>query len=302
MLDADAKIGGFSEGKAASNHVRNLAEILAKEHSETGGIPELHGGGLAVRLAKNEAEIEAAQATRYKVFVEELGVSCTEEERRLKRDMDKFDARADHLLAIDTSIENGPKGIVGTYRLLRSDMIKPGENFYSAGEFDISQLLKFEGVLLEVGRSCVLKDYRRQVAMQLMWRGLTNYLFLHKIDVIFGCASLAGANPEKHAKVLSYLYHNHLAPPALRVKALPERYVDMQKIPLDSLNRRECLSELPALLKGYLRLGGFVGDGAVVDEDFKCTDVAVLVKTELMTDKYYRHYERQLRNALGDIS
>ncbi|QCE35217.1 GNAT family N-acetyltransferase [Acetobacteraceae bacterium] len=299
MLDVDKKIGGFSEGKAASDHVRNLAKILAKDHVETGGIPELRGGGLAVRLAKNQAEIEAAQAVRYKVFVEELGVSCSDEVRQSKRDKDKFDSRADHLLAIDTSIENGPKGIVGTYRLLRSDMLKEGENFYSAGEFDISPLLKFEGMLLEVGRSCVLKDYRRQVAMQLMWRGLTNYLFLHKIDVIFGCASLSGADPKQHAKTLSYLYYNHLAPPALRVKALPERYVEMQMIDQDQLDRRECLSELPALLKGYLRLGGFVGEGAVVDPDFKCTDVAVMVKTELMTDKYYRHYERQLRNALA---
>ena len=55
---------------------------------------------------------------------------------------------------------------------------------------------------------------------------------------------------------------------------------------------REALKLLPPLIKGYLRLGGFVGDGAVVDHEFGTTDVCVVVKTELVTDRYYRHYTR----------
>jgi len=50
---------------------------------------------------------------------------------------------------------------------------------------------------------------------------------------------------------------------------------------------------LPPLIKGYLRLGGFVGDGAVIDEQFNTTDVCIVVKTDLITEKYSRHYERQ---------
>ena len=99
------------------------------------------------------------------------------------------------------------------------------------------------------------------------------------------------------APELSYLYYNHLAPPALRPRALPHRYVDMRRALPAAIDPRT-LNLLPPLIKGYLRLGGFVGDGAVIDPQFNTTDVAVVVKTDLVTDKYYRHYERQFRDAL----
>jgi putative hemolysin len=134
--------------------------------------------------------------------------------------------------------------------------------------------------------------------MQLLWRGIAAYVFLHRIDLMFGCASLPGTNPDAIATELTYLYHHHLAPPALRPRALPERYVDMQRVDPSSLDPRRALVALPPLIKGYLRLGGFVGDGAVIDPQFNTTDVAVVVKTDLVTDKYYRHYERQVRDAL----
>jgi putative hemolysin len=134
--------------------------------------------------------------------------------------------------------------------------------------------------------------------MQLLWRGIAAYVFLHRIDLMFGCASLAGTDPAAIAPELTYLYHNHLAPPALRPRALPDRYVDMRRLEPGTFDPRRAVAALPPLIKGYLRLGGFVGDGAVIDRQFNTTDVAVVVKTDLVTDKYYRHYERQLRDAL----
>jgi putative hemolysin len=134
--------------------------------------------------------------------------------------------------------------------------------------------------------------------MQLLWRGIAAYIFLHRIDLMFGCASLPGTDPDAIAAELTYLYHNHLAPPAVRPRALESRYVDMRRVDPGSLDPRRTLVGLPPLIKGYLRLGGFVGDGAVIDRQFNTTDVAVIVKTELITDKYYRHYERQMRDAL----
>ncbi|GBQ23485.1 hypothetical protein AA0472_1115 [Acetobacter estunensis NRIC 0472] len=265
---------------------------------ERNGFRELRGGNLGVRIASTPEEIDAAQALRYRVFVEEMGAQPSEEAFRLKRDVDEFDAYADHLLVIDHAISSGPEGVVGTYRLMQDDAAARLGRFYSESEFDLALLHKFSGKLLEVGRSCVDARYRGRAAMQLLWRGIASYIFLHRIDVLFGCASLAGTNPDELSEELTYLYHNHLAPPALRVKALPERRVEMLRCDPLTIDRRRALARLPPLVKGYLRLGGYVGDGAVVDHQFNTTDVAVLVKSELMADKYYRHYERRLRDAL----
>ena len=141
-------------------------------------------------------------------------------------------------------------------------------------------------------------EYRGRAVMQLMWRGIAAYVFRHQIDLMFGCASLPSSKPDDWCAELTYLYENHLAPPALRPRALPERYVDMRRMDPEDLDMRRALATLPPLIKGYLRLGGFIGDGAVVDHQFNTVDVAVVVKTDLVTDKYYRHYERQLRDAL----
>jgi putative hemolysin len=110
---------------------------------------------------------------------------------------------------------------------------------------------------------------------------------------MFGCASLPGTDAHALAPELSYLSAYHLAPPELRPRALPGRYVEMRRMPREAVDPRRVLAQLPPLIKGYLRLGGFVGDGAVIDRQFNTTDIAVVVKTDLVADKYYRHYERE---------
>jgi L-ornithine Nalpha-acyltransferase len=112
---------------------------------------------------------------------------------------------------------------------------------------------------------------------------------------MFGCASLPGTDPDALALELTYLYYNHLAPAAIRPRALPHRYIDMRRLEREDINARAALNKLPPLIKGYLRLGGFIGDGAVIDAEFNTTDVAVVVQTDLVTDKYHKHYERDTR-------
>ena len=209
-----------------------------------------------------------------------------------------FDTVADHLLVVDHAIGPGAEGVVGTYRLIRRSAAESLGRFYSADEYDIAPILNFPGQLMELGRSCVDAGYRNRAVMQLLWRGIAAYVFRHQIDLMFGCASLPGTDPDALASELTYLYQNHLAPPALRPRALPARYVEMRRLDPGGMDPRRALAQLPPLIKGYLRLGGFVGDGAVIDTQFNTTDVAVVVKTDLVTDKYYRHYERQLRDAL----
>lgn len=260
--------------------------------------PELRAGNLGVRVATTPAEIDAVQALRYRVFYRELGAEADDITACTERDRDRFDAVADHLLVVDHAIGPGAEGVVGTYRLIQREAADQLGDFYSAGEYDIAPILAFPGRIMELGRSCVDGLYRSRAAMQLLWQGIAAYVFYYQIDLMFGCASLSGTDPDKLAMELTYLYHNHLAPPALRPRALPHRFIEMRRLRPDSVDSRRALSQLPPLVKGYLRLGGFVGDGAVIDRQFNTTDVAVVVKTDLVTDKYYRHYERQLREAL----
>lgn len=260
--------------------------------------PELRAGPLGVRLARSRAELDAVQALRYRVFYQEMGAKPDAMTMATGRDRDTFDAVADHLLVVDHAIGQGPEGVVGTYRLIQRKNAERLGRFYSAEEYDIAPLIRFPGQLLELGRSCVDAPYRNRSVMQLLWRGIAAYVFIHQVDLMFGCASLPGTEPDVLAHELAYLYHNHLAPPALRPRALPDRYVNMRRIPVEAVDPRRALNQLPPLIKGYLRLGGFVGDGAVIDSQFNTTDVAIVVKTDLVTDKYYRHYERQLRDAL----
>jgi putative hemolysin len=260
--------------------------------------PEVRAGNLGVRIARTRAEIDAVQALRYRVFYSEMGAEPDAEALRTQRDRDAFDAVADHLLVVDHAIGPGAEGVVGTYRLIQREAAARLGRFYSAAEYDIAPILSFPGRVMELGRSCVDAAYRNRAAMQLLWRGIAAYVFHHRIDLMFGCASLPGTDPDALAAELTYLYLNHLAPPALRPRALPHRVVEMRRMRPDELDPKRALTQLPPLIKGYLRLGAFVGDGAVIDPQFNTTDVAIVVKTDLVTDKYYRHYERQLREAL----
>ncbi len=256
---------------------------------------EVRAGTLEVRLACDAGEIAAAQALRYRVFYQEMGAHPTVEMALARRDFDDFDEFCDHLLVIDHARGTGDDAVVGTYRLIRRAAAERIGRFYSAAEYDVSCIADYPGAVLELGRSCIDAPARTRPTMQLLWRGIAAYVFEHGIELMFGCASLPGTDPGALALPLSYLYHHHLAPPALRPRALSERYLDMNRLQPAAFDPAEALNQLPPLLKGYLRLGGFVGDGAVVDQQFNTTDVCIVVKTDLVTEKYYRHYERRAR-------
>jgi putative hemolysin len=212
-----------------------------------------------------------------------------------RRDMDEFDEVADHLLVVDHDLGEGAQNVVGTYRLIRQAAADILGRFYSAGEYDISVLESFAGQKLELGRSCTAAAYRSRAVMQLLWRGIAAYVFHYGIDLMFGCASLPGTDPDALAPELTYLATHHLAPAAIRPRALPARYVEMHRLDPAAIDPKQALMSLPPLIKGYLRLGGFVGEGAVIDRQFNTTDIAVVVQTDLVTEKYYRHYEREAR-------
>lgn len=245
---------------------------------------------LEVRLAESDSDIEAAQALRYRVFYDEMGALPSAEMNRRRRDFDAFDGICDHLLVIDRGRGDGVARVVGTYRLLRRSVALSAGGFYTQQEYDISSLIGFPGEILELGRSCVDRDYRTRAVMQLLWRGLARYITEFEVRLMFGCASLPGTEPAEMTAALSYLHHFHLAPETLRPRALDSRYVEMAVLPETEVDRVAALAVLPPLLKGYLRVGGFVGEGAVVDHQFNTTDVCIIVKTDSISEKYHRHY------------
>jgi putative hemolysin len=257
----------------------------------------IRAGEVEVRLARDDSEIHAAQALRYKIFYEEMTARPTAEMRAERRDFDRFDPYCHHLLVLDHS--TGVERVVGTYRLmLRAGAAAQG-SFYTATEFDIGPILAVRGEVMEVGRACVSPEFRTRPTMQLLWRGISSFSLLHDARVLFGCGSLPGTDPQALARTLSYLHYNHLAPEHVRARALPDRYVRTDLLParevdaeaaVADLDARAGLSALPPLIKGYLRMGGYIGDGAVIDHEFGTTDVCIIVVTDLMAQKYFKHY------------
>ncbi len=268
-----------------------LAAALAP--SDTGFV-ELRSNNLGVRIADTAAEVDAVQALRYRVFYDEMGARADAATAASRRDVDEYDAVADHLVVVDHDLGDGPEGIVGCYRLIRRPAAAKVGRFYSSAEYDVGKLIARPGEIMELGRSCVATDYRTRGTMQLLWRGIAAYVLLHRVDLLFGCASLPGTDLATLAPQLTYLARNHLAPEEIRPRALAERYVAMDRLPPDAVDSRRALNDLPPLIKGYLRLGGFIGDGAVLDEQFNTTDVCIVVKTDLINAKYSKHYERRV--------
>jgi len=249
--------------------------------------PYIHRQGqLDVRIATSEEEIAAAQALRYRIFYNEMGATPTPAMAASARDLDAYDAICDHLLVIDHG-DDGRPHVVGTYRLLRQVVASMHHGFYSAGEYDLAPLLRTSasgGQLLELGRSCVAAEHRNNATITLLWRGIASYLSTHGIGYMFGCASLHGTDPAHHAAELSYLYHHHLAPPELRARALD--YVQMNRLAAGSYDVRAAARALPPLIKGYLRVGALIGDGAFVDTQFNTVDVFVVMPIEQITRRY----------------
>ncbi|MGE3830348.1 MAG: GNAT family N-acetyltransferase [Parvibaculaceae bacterium] len=256
-------------------------------------------GNLTVRLARDAADIDAAQHLRYRVFYEELDARPDFEARKSRRDRDSYDAICDHLLVMHRGPSVGPGAInlpdgelVGTYRLLRQSVAERTGGFYTQGEFDIAPLIKRHPRLdfLELGRSCVLQPYRTKPVVELLWQGIWNYVRLNDFDVMLGCASLEGTDPSRHDLPLTYLARHHAAPPEWQVSALPERRIEMDRMPRSKINAREALRQLPPLIKGYLRLGSYIGDGAVIDEQFNTIDVLIILPVSAINPRYFSHF------------
>lgn len=243
-----------------------------------------------VRLARNAEEIAASQRLRYRVFFDEMGANPSPDVQAAGMDRDIYDPVCKHLLALADG------QVIGAYRLIDRDAAAQVGGFYSASEFDISGLLATPGNILELGRSCVDPRWRNRGTLQMLWQGLANYIVENNVSLLFGCASLPGTDAAQLAPQLAYLHQNHLADGPSRPRALDARAAAMPD-GVAAFDARQASQTLPPLLKGYLRAGAVIGEGAVVDHDFNTTDVLVMLPTDAITTRYQRRYDSSRRNA-----
>lgn len=249
-----------------------------------------------VKLAETEVERAGAQRLRYRVFVEEMGAQASPAERAGRREWDAFDPFFDHLilLANDASIADPLDQVVGVYRLMRGEAAAAGPGFYGASEYDLSPIVTSGRPSVELGRSCVAREHRGGPGMHLLWNGLAQYVLDRQIELLFGVASFHGTDPAPLAEALSYLHYRHLAPPDLRVQAREAHFQAMDLMPREAVDSTRALKAIPPLIKAYLRLGGFVGEGAWIDRDFNTIDVCVVMDTGRMTERYLQFYQRNV--------
>lgn len=288
--------GLLTLGSAARQRVPRFGTVTRRREQKIYG----RIGDLEVRLAQSWADVRRAQRLRYDVFYNEMSARPTFTAQMRGRDEDPYDAICDHLLVIDTSLPcatgrdwgRRTQHVVGTYRVLRQEVAQRKLGFYTQGEYDIAPLIAAKPAyrFMELGRSCVLKPYRTKRTVELLWHGLWTYVREHKIDVMLGCASFEGVDPDAHAMALSFLHHFARAPEEWRVRAHDHLFVPMDALPRENVDPRAALKAMPPLIKGYLRLGAVVGDGAVVDHQFGTTDVLIVLPVERIDPRYFEHF------------
>ena len=286
---------------AAGGGLRGLAASwFAGGMIEDGAQGEVLGriGPLEARLAASPRELRAAQRLRYRVFFEEMQARPSASARLLRRDADAYDEVCEHILIFDTAgaadggVAPRRPRLVATTRLLPQERAARAGGFYSQGEFEIGALIARHpsSRILELGRSCVLASHRDRRTVELLWRAIWTYVRGREVDLMFGCASLPGAEPAAHALALSFLHHHARAEPAFEVRARWERRIDMNLMPREAVDVRAAMRAMPPLLKGYLRLGARIGDGAVADPAFGTTDVFVVLPVAVIGRRYTEYF------------
>ena len=245
-----------------------------------------------VRLTRNKEERKQVRQLRYKVFVEEEGAGATEEQKNLREEYDSFDRFADYMGVF----HNGK--IVGTYRIIDRDAAEKMDGFYTETEFDLKKIKKVRGNIAEMSRACVDADYREEgLVIRMLWMGLAEYILKRKIVVLFGVASWVGKQPAEAAQAISYLYYNHLAPLSLRTTVETDKLADgvnpkltkMNILPKDFVDEATAKSQMPPVLKGYLRLGAKFGKGVFIDAPFNTYDVFVILQTKDISRAYQKY-------------
>ncbi len=247
--------------------------------------PLIRAANLEIKLASNMAELDAAMRLRFEIFNVELQEGLVSSYDR-GYDTDAYDAYCDHLIVKDLSSGD----VVGTYRLLRGAEARRHIGFYSENEFDLSNLKRLRGELLELGRSCIASTHRSFSTLNLLWSGIAEYAREHNVSHLFGCASLHIAEVSDVQPVYSYLRANHFAPEQYRVYPVESCRMMISEETCEAVESRAVLRKLSPILKGYLRTGAMICGAPAYDAEFGTADVLAILKMERMTERYKQRY------------
>ena len=233
----------------------------------------LLAGPYCARLAATGAEVAAAQKLRFDVMYGEWGGEPDPLKKATGSDADEWDHCAYHIVVIDTRSE----AVVGTLRLVSNLGLEQGQSFYTETAYDLSQLRSRYGKILELTRFCIDPAGRQGVILMLIWKFAMQFIAETRTEVMMGCASFAGTNPEAHAGVLHYLQRRYLAPDELRPVPIVSNHVHINDLvdPVEGEENAE--RRIPTLLRGYLKLGARISDTAVIDPVFNSTFICIYV-------------------------
>jgi putative hemolysin len=246
---------------------------------------------LTVRLAETEAEIVAAQRLRFEVFSRVRDAAFSDEVLKERRDVDVYDPSCDHLIVVDPSRKDEENlGIIGTYRMMARSKRQDDPGFYTEKYFDISCFDGIEGEIVEMGRVCIDADYKSRAVMQWLWKGIAGYVLDNDVRILFGCAGWDGINPGEHRNLLSYLHNEFLAPERIRPVAEGPDRLEFECLPPDAVDEKAAIAEIPSIIRGYSRMGGYIGEGAVINRNFNTTMVCIVVEMASVTTRYMKRF------------
>lgn len=215
-------------------------------------------GRYQARLAETPADIGAAQRLRWLCFVARNGAA----DDGLQIDADRLDDDCLHML-----IELADTGqLVCCYRFLPLSGGSEIARSYSAQFYNLSALESFDGPMVEMGRFCIHPEFRDPDIIRTAWAAMTRHVDETGIEMLFGCSSFVGTEPEDHAEAFAMLKERHLAPRRWwpRVKA-PKVFRFARALRLRKPDPKRAMAAMPPLLRSYLAMGGWVSDHAVVD-------------------------------------
>lgn len=236
-------------------------------------------GNIRIKLAQTEEEYKQLYRLRYFDLLLDYNSNNLKDD---ELDKDAYDDVCDHIIAVDVEKNE----VVGTYRVIKKSHLNNDMPFLTESEFDLTPLKKYK--LLELGRAVVKEEYRNGSVISLLWSGIIKYAVEEKMEYMIGTASFHGIDGDIYKNVLAYLYQNHLSPIDIRCKANENSYIDMSKLEYNS--EEDMKNIIPPLIKGYIRLGATIGDGAFVDVDFNSIDVLIVLKIDEINPKYLKRY------------
>ncbi|WP_106744128.1 GNAT family N-acyltransferase [Yoonia maritima] len=218
-------------------------------------------GRLTARLAAGAEDLRACQGFRHLSFFGREGV-----------DVAPLDPLFQHLM-----IEDGAGKLLGTLRFRVSVQGAELTNGYVARHYDLARWQHVAGPFLEIGRFCTRPNDLDADLLRMLWGALTRIVDAHGIAMLFGCTSFTGTNPSRYGAVFHRLARNHLGPAALRPDLRDPKARRFDDIPVTGI------APMPALLKSYLSLGGWVGDHVVVDHEMNTLHVFTCLEVNAMS-------------------